>query len=85
MPKPPDPVLQHSRREAIVAIAIWLSAMVYTVGYCTLFGYNLEAHEIHFVFGLPSWVVWGVLLPWTVCLVASGWFAFGFMTDDSLE
>jgi hypothetical protein len=85
MPNSPDPVLKHSRREAIVALTIWLCAMLYTVSYCSLFGYNLDQHEIQFVLGIPSWALWGIVLPWTLCLVASAWFAFGFMTDDSLE
>jgi len=85
MPSPPDPILTHSCREALVALSIWLAALIYTVGYSVLFGYGGAERELHFVFGLPSWVVWGIVLPWTLCVAAAGWFAFGFMTDDTLE
>ena len=85
MPKPHDPVLTHSRREALVALALWLAALIYTVGYCTLYGYLGNEGELHFLFGIPTWVMWGIVAPWTVMLVASAWFAFSFMTDDSLE
>lgn len=79
-----DPILKHGRREAAVAIALWLAAMIYTVGYCTLFGYDTQAATVY-VLGIPSWVAWGILAPWTISLAASAWFAFVFMTDDSLE
>jgi hypothetical protein len=80
-----DPVLQHSRREAIVALALWLVALIYTVGFCAIYGYGGTDAPLTFVLGVPSWVMWGILAPWTVMIVASAWFAFAFMTDDSLE
>jgi hypothetical protein len=84
MPNERGPILKHSRREAAVAVALWLAAMTYTVGFCTLFGYDSGA-ELDFVLGVPTWVAWGILAPWSISLAASGWFAFVFMTDDSLE
>ena len=85
MTKPQDPVLVHSRREALVALALWLAALIYTVGYCSLYGYGDADEPVQLVLGIPAWVMWGVIAPWTVMLAASAWFAFGFMTDDSLE
>jgi hypothetical protein len=37
-----------------------------------------------FVVGCPSWVFWGIICPWLVCVAVSWWFAYGFMTDESL-
>jgi hypothetical protein len=76
--------LRSSRREAWVVLAIWIAAMTYTVGYCTQNAYGRTWDEITFVLGFPDWVFWGILVPWSACLVASVWFAFGFMTDESL-
>jgi hypothetical protein len=84
-----DPVLKHSRREAIVIGLTWLAATAYTCGYCSLFGYRrpgrmLDVADIHPLFGVPSWVVWGVFAPWLACAVFTFWFGLAFMTDDDL-
>ena len=79
----PDPVAR-SRREALVVAAIWLAALVYTVTYCGRYGYGAPADELQFVLGFPSWVFWGILVPWTACTAASCLFAFAFMADEDL-
>jgi hypothetical protein len=79
-----DPVLRSSRREAIVCFGIWLIACIYTVGYCGLFGYNLDPKTLTFVAGIPSWVFYGILVPWTVCTLLSFWVSNFFMSDDDL-
>lgn len=32
--------------------------------------------------GVPDWVLWGIVVPWFLCLIFSGWFCFVYMTDD---
>jgi hypothetical protein len=70
-------VLHAAWPEALVVFAIWGTAMAWTVGYCALFAYpgreNLDqaARELTYVFGFPSWVFWGIILPWLCCVVAS--------------
>jgi hypothetical protein len=76
--------MRSARREALVALVIWLMAMVYTVGYCVRYGYGRTAEDLRFVLGIPDWVFWGIFVPWFVCLALSWWFAFRFMTDESL-
>jgi hypothetical protein len=83
-PSRDDPVLRSARREALVVLAVWLTAMLYTVGYCYAFGYRRDPESLTFVLGFPDWVFWGIVTPWTVCTLFSGWFAFAFMTDDDL-
>jgi len=84
-----DPVLRSSRREAALILAIWLVAMVYTVTYCYVHGYQrsgveLSVEELNFVLGFPDWGFWGIVAPWGVCLVISFWFAFWFIRDEDL-
>ena len=80
-----DPVLKSSRREAVVALVIFIAAFAYTVGYSVLNGYGPPAEgRLTFVLGFPSWIFWGVVVPWVSCLGLSWWFAFGFMTDEDL-
>jgi hypothetical protein len=79
-----DPLVRASRREALVIALVTVAATVYTVGYCTLFGYGRTGEPIRFVLGFPSWVFWGVLAPWAVCVLISGWFSWWFMEDQDL-
>lgn len=79
-----DPVLRSSRREAFVVLGCWACAFAYTVGYSYFRGYNRSLESLTFVFGIPDWVFWGVVVPWLACTVFSFWFAFAFMTDEWL-
>lgn len=77
-------LVSASRREALVAFALWCAAAVYTVGYCALFGYGRPVDELTFVLGIPSWVFWGIVVPWTVCTLLSIGFAACYMRDEPL-
>jgi hypothetical protein len=33
---------------------------------------------------MPSWVFWGIMVPWAACALFTFWFAGFFMTDDDL-
>jgi hypothetical protein len=79
-----DPVLRSGKREALVVLVIWLAAMAYTVTYCYLFGYNRTVESLTFVLGFPDWVFWGIVTPWSVCIVFSFYFGATFMRDEDL-
>jgi hypothetical protein len=83
-PSREDPVVRSGRREAAVVFVIWIAAFAYTVGYCLLFGYDRTAESLTFVLGFPDWVFWGIVAPWTVCVILCWWFAYCFMTDEDL-
>jgi hypothetical protein len=84
-----DPLLRHSRREAIIIAIVWCAATAYCCAYSYFFGYSSSAHplgaaDLKPVFGVPSWFFWGVLLPWGICGIFTFWFAGFFMADDDL-
>jgi len=79
------PLIRSSRREALVAVAMWFVAMLWSVGICTSYGYDRAPKSLTFVLGFPDWVFWGLIVPWGACTIASGWFAFAFMKDEDLE
>ena len=79
-----DRVVRSARREAVAALAIWLAAMSYTLIYCYYFGYQRDPSTLRLIWGVPDWVLWGVVAPWTVCTVASAILAFGFIRDADL-
>ena len=47
-------------------LCAWAVCLVWTVGYSALFGYGAPGTEGSLVLGVPSWVFYGVLLPWVV-------------------
>ncbi len=78
--QPPDE-LRHSRREAIISLAVWAAATIYSVAYCYTYGHTRPVEELRFIWGFPDWVFWGVLMPWGACTVFSIWFSGYYMTD----
>lgn len=79
-----DPVLRSARREALVVLAAWLAALAYTITYCYRHGYHRAPDSLTFVLGFPDWVFWGIVLPWTVCLLFSFYFGATFVRDEDL-
>lgn len=82
-PRPEDPLLAHSRREAVAVVLLWATAALWTLGYCSYYGYQANAEPI-LLLGVPSWVVWGVFLPWTACTCASTFLASVYIRDADL-
>jgi hypothetical protein len=80
-----DPIVRHGRREAALVLLIFAAALAYTVGYCSRFGYGRTAESLSFVLGFPSWVFWGVVVPWVVCTAVSFWFSLFYMREEPLE
>lgn len=81
---PEDPVVRGARREAAAVALVATAATAYSVGYCALVGYGRAGEPIRFVLGFPSWVFWGIVAPWGVCLLIAGWFSWTFMSDEDL-
>jgi hypothetical protein len=79
-----DTLVRHARREAAIALSMWLVAMIYTVTYCYRNGYGRDADSLSFVLWFPDWVFWGIVLPWGICALSSIAFAFRIMGDEPL-
>jgi len=80
-----DPVYRNARREAIVILGVYVAALIYTVTYCYIFGYDRDVATITTYWGIPDWVCWGIFLPWTICSIITAWFVLFFMKDDDLD
>ncbi|MGV3723612.1 MAG: hypothetical protein ACO1SX_22170 [Actinomycetota bacterium] len=76
-------VLRSSRREALFVAVVWVLACGYTVGYSAMFGYG-QTDAPTLIWGIPSWVLLGILLPWSVTSLVTCWFAFFGMKDEDL-
>jgi hypothetical protein len=89
VPHEPDPVLQNARREGLIIALVWAASTAYCCAYSYAFGYRREGRplgvgDIQPVFGMPSWVFWGIIVPWAVCALFTFWFAGFYMQDDDL-
>lgn len=88
----------NSRREAVLVLIVNAVALVWTVGYCFLKGYQhapdswvvqwgwatpRSAADFHHLGGLPDWVMFGIFLPWLVCALLTI-LACLVMRDDEL-
>lgn len=85
MPQTTDKLLSSSRREAVLVFTVWALALLYTISVCYWWGYQRPVEDLTFVFGVPDWVFWGLVVPWFACLAFNFWFSFWFMQDAELE
>ena len=82
-----DPVFVHSRREAVIIFCVWAVALVWAVPYCYLNGFpgdNFDPENFSTTLGIPTWLFWGILVPWLVADVFTTWFCFFYMKEDDL-
>ncbi len=80
-----DAVFLQSRRELWVILVLWGIFAVWVVGTSWWLGYRGADEEFSMVWGFPSWVFWGVAVPWLAANGAILWFCCGFMKDQELE
>lgn len=81
-----DSVFLNSRKEAIFIFGVWVVAFLWAVPYSYLNGYpeNFEPETFTTILGIPSWLFWGIAVPWIVADVVTTWFCFCYMKDDDL-
>ncbi len=79
---------RHARRclyEARVVLVIVVVAL--TTASCLLFTLGYRSSEMRpeqpaLIWGIPSWVVWGLGVPWLVTIVVTWLFALFVLKDD---
>ena len=81
-----DPVFLNSRREAVIIFCLWLAGFAWAVPFCYFTGYirDFDPETFSTTFGIPTWLFWGVLIPWIVADLFTTWFCFCYMRDDNL-
>ncbi len=82
-----DPSYLNALRELYVMGRLWVISLVWSMGYCALFAYRSpEANEpVAIIWGVPSWVLWGIALPWGFCSVVTIWFALFYIKEDDAD
>ena len=75
-----DTSFRRARREAAIILGAWAVCLLWTVGYSHFFGYDKT--QLQLIWGMPSWVVVGVLLPWIAATIFSVWFSLRCIKDE---
>ena len=80
-----DPVLVHARREAVIILTVFGVCLIWSVSWCYWTGYNLPPDQpVAKVLGIPSWIFWGVVVPWLLADIFTIWFCLSYMAMDPL-
>lgn len=80
-----DPAYLNSLREMRIMLSAWGTCLCWTIGYCWLAAGSVSQTdgEAALMWGFPSWVTIGVIIPWILCGFFSVCFAlFGIAEDD---
>lgn len=81
-----DPAVVHGRRETLVILTAAAVCLAWSVGCSYLLGYPTQVGgPVAKVLGMPSWVFWGVAVPWIAADLFAVWFCFFFIADDPLD
>jgi len=78
-------LLQNALAESRWMLAFWLVCFLWVITYSLCFGRVDDGRELSTIAGIPSWVFWGIAVPWIVATVFSSWFALTRISEDSLE
>ena len=73
-----------ARREGIVAFLLWAAACIWTITVCWQLGYS--GRPIETVGGIPTWILYGVFVPWVSMFVLHSlfsWFLLGRGRNES--
>ena len=73
--------VSQSLRETLVILVAGAVFCAWVVVYSYMAGYQPE-DNFAIAFGLPSWVTWGVAVPWLAANLLTAWFCFGYMKDE---
>ncbi len=71
-----------SRREAGLILGIWGAFALWVLGYASLYAYRVDPAEVSLTLGLPSWVFWGIALPWMAATLTTILFSTRIMRDE---
>ncbi len=81
-----DPLYVSSLRELKWILIAWCVNFAWVIGVCALLGYgDGDTKQVTTILGMPSWVFWGVFLPWIVVTLFIAWFALRVMKDHPLQ
>jgi len=84
-PTADDPVYRNALRESLVALGAWAVCACYTLTYCSFEAYGVEGELVKVIWGIPEWILVGILLPWALAIGFAWWYCFRCIQDDDLS
>jgi len=66
-------------------VGCWIVFAVWTLGYNAIYAFDAESSADNPIWGMPRWIVFGILIPWIFALFLTVWFALRFMKDTPLD
>ena len=74
----------NARREGLVAFLGWVIAGLVTVPTCLTLGFGLDSEQVNTILGIPTWVFFGIVVPWICMIGYAVWFSLFFVKDEDL-
>ncbi len=75
-----DPAFLRARKEAVTILLSWAVCLLWTVGVSWTLGYG--SGSMHIALGMPTWVTFGVVVPWVAATVFSVWYGLRCIRDE---
>jgi len=75
-----NPTVLRTRKEAFLNLLSWGVLLIWTVGISWALGYTEDSATL--IWGFPTWVLMGVMIPWLAATIFSVWFSLGYMRDE---
>ncbi|WP_145343981.1 hypothetical protein [Rosistilla ulvae] len=72
----------NSLRELKFVVVIGSIALAWTLIYGGWKGYSSDPEAVEITLGMPSWVFWGIAIPWCVTSMATLGFALFVLRED---
>ena len=83
-----DPAYLNALRELKIMACFGALSLLWTIGYCSLYAYQTvdqQGAQIPMTWGIPSWVVWGIALPWATSGLFTICFALFYIKEDDAD
>ena len=80
-----DSDLKQTLKEVKYLLLAWLFFASWVLIYCGFEAYGQDHEDVKITFGMPSWVFWGIAVPWICSIIYTIYFSLFVMKDNHLE
>ena len=80
-----DSDLKQTLKEVKYLLLAWLFFASWVLIYCGFEAYGQDHEDVKITFGMPSWVFWGIAVPWICSIIYTIYFSLFVMRDNEHE
>ena len=80
-----DSDLKQTLKEVKYLLLAWLFFASWVLIYCGFEAYGQDHEDVKITFGMPSWVFWGIAVPWICSISYTIYFSLFVMKDNEHE